>query len=447
MAQAVRACIITATLHSVLCTEFTETDPAFQAFTDNEFNTQWHFGSAGASWDQLGKDDVVILWWTGRLRDHINGLQRLTCPESKCYITTDRSKYLTSKRIRGFIFYGSDIELSDMPLPRLPHHEWALLHEESPFNNYALVHGQMIRLFNYTATFRRGSDFPLTTQHIPSLNYLLDRKPIPVSEKNKLKETKKLAPVLYVQSHCDVPSDRDRYVQKLDRYIQVDSLGKCINNKEIPKSIRNPIASMHSEEFIDLIAQYKFVLAFENAICQDYMTEKLFRVLHAGSVPVYRGSPSARDYMPDSHSIIMADDFESPEKLADFLYKLDQDDAAYEAYLAYKTQGITNEFLLEQMMHRGWKSAAHPEFRDMIAGYECFLCDRLTERLDTEQIHEENSNFPLQPPHFARIDHLQCPQPYTSFGHPEDYKKSDKCVKLFCQFYYTKVKKYNFTFL
>ena len=38
------------------------------------------------------------------------------------------------------------------------------------------------------------------------------------------------------------------------------------------------------QEFYDLIGQYKFVLSFENAVCEGYMTEKLFRPLEAGYV-------------------------------------------------------------------------------------------------------------------------------------------------------------------
>lgn len=52
------------------------------------------------------------------------------------------------------------------------------------------------------------------------------------------------------------------------------------------------MASMNSEEFLKILAQYKFSLAFENAVCRDYITEKLWRPLVVGSVPVYYGSPA-----------------------------------------------------------------------------------------------------------------------------------------------------------
>jgi hypothetical protein len=42
------------------------------------------------------------------------------------------------------------------------------------------------------------------------------------------------------------------------------------------------------------VARYKFTLSFENAVCNDYITEKLWRPLTVGSVPIYMGSPSVR---------------------------------------------------------------------------------------------------------------------------------------------------------
>lgn len=124
------------------------------------------------------------------------------------------------KRTASIIFYGTDFRAYEAPLPRLRHQTWALFHEESPMNNYILSHGPGIRLFNYTATFSRESDYPLTLQWLPSLDYLLTPVAVSLEEKNRLRR-EGLAPVLYMQSHCDVPSDRDRYIKELMKYIQV----------------------------------------------------------------------------------------------------------------------------------------------------------------------------------------------------------------------------------
>lgn len=47
---------------------------------------------------------------------------------------------------------------------------------------------------------------------------------------------------------------------------------------------------MTSKEFYELAAKYKFTLAMENAVCDDYITEKLWRPFHLGSVPIVFGS-------------------------------------------------------------------------------------------------------------------------------------------------------------
>lgn len=50
--------------------------------------------------------------------------------------------------------------------------------------------------------------------------------------------------------------------------------------------------TMMAEEMLHLVAKYKFALSIENGVCHDYITEKLWRPLISGSVPIYIGSPS-----------------------------------------------------------------------------------------------------------------------------------------------------------
>jgi len=71
------------------------------------------------------------------------------------------------------MFYGSNFDLIDLPLPRNGLiHDWALLHEESPKNTPALSHVEALELFNFTATFSRNSHFPLTLQYLKSADAL-----------------------------------------------------------------------------------------------------------------------------------------------------------------------------------------------------------------------------------------------------------------------------------
>jgi alpha-1,3-fucosyltransferase 10 len=120
-----------------------------------------------------------------------------------------------------------------------------------------------------------------------------------------------LSPIAYVQSSCNAPSERDLYVEELQKFIKIDSYGRCLNNKPLPIqlselfiqvffqtlncecfSLEDPADGMNNKDFFQLMAKYKFTIAFENAIGDDYITEKLWRPLILGSVPIYMGSPS-----------------------------------------------------------------------------------------------------------------------------------------------------------
>lgn len=124
---------------------------------------------------------------------------------------------------------------TDFPLPRKTQHVWGLLHDESPKNLPYIMFESMLSLFNYTSTFSRYSDMPLTNNNLDSLNSLTTRKYLTsVEDKNRLQVIEKLAPILYIQSICDTMSRRDDFVNELMNHIDVDCYGKCLNNRKLP---------------------------------------------------------------------------------------------------------------------------------------------------------------------------------------------------------------------
>lgn len=76
---------------------------------------------------------------------------------------------------------------------------------------------------------------------------------------------------------------------------------------------------------------YKFYLAFENSICKDYFTEKLFRMMKYDVVPIVYGNGYEFNGLPES-SYINALDFESIEALSKYLIYLNGNDTAYNEY-------------------------------------------------------------------------------------------------------------------
>ena len=101
---------------------------------------------------------------------------------------------------------------------------------------------------------------------------------VPLAEKNRFVQMENLGLVAYVQSSCDTPSGRDEYVEELMKHISVDSYGYCLHNKDLPSHLSQP-QKMKDIEFLHILAKYKFVLAIENAVCDDYITEKLWKVI------------------------------------------------------------------------------------------------------------------------------------------------------------------------
>ncbi|XP_040293274.1 alpha-(1,3)-fucosyltransferase 11 [Bufo bufo] len=391
----------------------------------------------GNSDTRSNKELPILLWWSENLFPHFPGeTERIDCPLSSCMVTKDKRVKL-HKRTKSIIFYGTDFRAYEAPLPRLPHQTWALFHEESPMNNYVLSHLPGICLFNYTATFRRESDYPLTLQWLPTIGYL--QKPaVSIAEKNKWRG-KGYAPVLYMQSHCDVPSDRDRYVKELMKYIQIDSYGQCLKNRQFQsKRLEDTsTATTEDQEFMAFTARYKFHLAMENAICADYMTEKLWRPMHLGAIPMYRGSPSVKDWIPNNHSIILIDDFTTPKDLAELIISLDKDDESYLKYLEYKKPGgIRNKLLLASMEKREWgvNDMTAPNY---LNGFECFVCDQENARVKAEKKHKKSQDkSPAPVPHIAEYNHMGCPVPVPGIGSADEIPENDSWKQMWLQDYW-----------
>lgn len=372
----------------------------------------------------------ILLWWTQDLfpHDRSQSNHEITCKKGTCITSIDRS-LKNDAATRAFIFYGTDLRADDLPLPRRPWDEWALFHEESPKNNWMLTFEDALVLFNHTATFRRESDYPLSTHFIKDLKDWTETPAVSITEKNRLQKEKGLAPIVYVQSDCYTPSDRERYVKELMRYIDIDSYGQCLNNRKMPDDI-NGFLKLHSSEYYKFLAQYKFNIAFENAVCNDYMTEKLFRPFEVGAVPIVMGSPAAKDWMPNEKSAVFVNDFKHPKDLADFVKYLNANDDEYAQYMRYKDpKHITNEFLLKMVEERPWRVLGEWDKINfghrMYANFECHVCDRVIERQEALRAHKlAPEKNPPPPPRMAKRDHLECPEPTISLATKERVNKS-----------------------
>lgn len=136
--------------------------------------------------------------------------------------------------------------------------------------------------------------------------------------------------VAWFVSSCKTAGRREDYVRELSRFIPVDIYGKC-GNLTCGESPGNQV-----ECYEMLRSQYKFYLSFENARCPDYVTEKLFRALYYDTVPIVMGGADYSAFAPPN-SFIHTNDFESPQKLSEYLLSLDRSDDLYARYFDWKS--------------------------------------------------------------------------------------------------------------
>lgn len=126
------------------------------------------------------------------------------------------------------------------------------------------------------------------------------------------------------------------------------SQGPCLNNakSKFGRGDNKHVVGIPE----DWSRKHKFYLALENSNCDGYLTEKYFKAWPAGVVPIVDGPSTFPSWsMPTNHSIIRADQFESVEKLAAFLHKLNNDDDLYRSFLGHRFGEPLNPDFVEVM--------------------------------------------------------------------------------------------------
>jgi hypothetical protein len=204
---------------------------------------------------------------------------------------------------------------------------WVGLSMECDENCRIQKDASFTRRFDLTMTYRLNSDVP-----VPYFGEYL-REALRIPPRVKLIQPIATA---FVSSRIN-QSGRRQYLRELSRWMPVDFYGKFMRNNRLPNDQGR--ASKN-----EVLAQYKFTLAFENACGVDYVTEKFYDPLCFGSVPVYLGAPNIADFAPGQDCFINAKDFSRPKDLADYLIMLDHDAGAYEKYLEWKNRPYLESF-------------------------------------------------------------------------------------------------------
>ena len=122
-------------------------------------------------------------------------------------------------------------------------------------------------------------------------------------------------------------ASRNKILQLVNQYKRVDSAGKYMNNMA---DIMELDCHYTSEEFIKFIAQYKFMICFENTIEGTYITEKIINPFLARTIPIYFGTSYCNQVFNKEAFLYLEDESEkSYQALLEKIKELDYDDTKY----------------------------------------------------------------------------------------------------------------------
>lgn len=125
--------------------------------------------------------------------------------------------------------------------------------------------------------------------------------------------------------------ERIKFCKRLANYKRVDCPGESLNNMQnfTREGRRSKTWFADKRKFI---ANYKFTIAFENTSARNYITEKMFDPLYAGSIPIYWGAPNVTDFFnPDS--FVNVREFKNFDAVVERIKEIDNDNDLYKKML------------------------------------------------------------------------------------------------------------------
>ncbi len=198
------------------------------------------------------------------------------CPVWQCETSTNRTNVHDYDAVI-FHMRGS-WNPNDLPQRRSPQQRYVFWNLESAAWRESLNTSTLGNFFNWTLTYRWDSDMVMPYGYVrptrnvplhPSGNQL---KQLMSDQKVNYAEGKTKMAAWFVSNCVDnVHSNRNEMVKLLQRYIQIDVYGAC-GTMTCPKEVG---VDNSSEDCRDMAGKnYKFYMALENSLCNDYITEK-----------------------------------------------------------------------------------------------------------------------------------------------------------------------------
>ena len=255
-------------------------------------------------------------------------------------ITTDRRYFQQAAVV---VFHLPDLlQELEQDIEQSPGQRWVACYSESDKNYPGFRSPEIRETFDLWMSYRQDADVVY-----PYYRY----EYIDIFSQKNLAGHKQNKSCMSVSDRINKSAGHMLYLKELMNHTGIDSYGRLYNNQKPP-------TDSSAETKTAIYRGYKFVVSFEDVHDRDYVTEKFFDPLLAGSVPIYLGAPNIKDFAPGDHCFVDVRQFESPRSLANFINSCYEDEQLYAQFFEWKNQPLRPSFLQKAAMQK-----AHPLVR------------------------------------------------------------------------------------
>jgi len=313
---------------------------------------------------------IVLLWtdlfdnvyWHQELFFNLSTL--ISCSSMyQCQFTRDRRKLSQASAVAFHLYDINRHHLPERILLKTNNQSWIFVTGESPINFYyqnpSFFPYMLDNYFDRSISYKYDSPFTIFSPIVKSRT--LSKKALNLSSpytddlqreqqqlnNNSLKYKKK--PIAWIVSNCVTFSQREKYVEELKKFIQIDIYGKC-GTSCIQDGNRQCKIDLH---------EYYFYLSFENSRCNSYITEKFWNIISDNThrlVPIVMGAPENNyERLAPKQSFIHVNKYKTPEDLAKYLNYLMNNPEKYLEYLQWREYTE-----IESIRSKRWKNLLCP---------------------------------------------------------------------------------------
>lgn len=127
---------------------------------------------------------------------------------------------------------------------------------------------------------------------------------------------------------------RNKMFNIINSYKKVDSIGQYNNN--VGYNIKSPY---WSEDYLNHLRQYKFIICFENSIDETYVTEKIVNAYLSNTIPIYWGTNYVKNLFYQDSMIYLNNENneQSYYDVLNHVIELDKNDSKYLEFINRKT--------------------------------------------------------------------------------------------------------------